>query len=417
MLKSENFRTIYKNTKSLMWLQVITYAISFMAVPFLVRKLGVSGFGIFFLAQSITGYLQYIVEYGFEVSATMEVSENRHDREKLSSIFYSVIKAKLILFSLVAVVFMAILYAVPYFENYRILYFLLLASMGVRAFVPNWFYRGMERMEVTAKYTAFSKVIYLIIILLIVRSDSDYTLAAFALLVSTSYNAFLSTRTALKYFNVSFLRIKGETKNRLKSGFPYFVQSMLDNSAKYFNHVYLSFVAGETAVGIYGGAEKIMDAARSVLSPVLQAILPRSKSIHNESPARWRDFYRKMLLFVIGVSFLLATLLFITSGISTSLILGDAFDSSSALLKIMSVYLFFYGMNHMMGVHVLSVLGKGGVFARLAGISRFSGILFSLSLTSVWGMQGAAFAMLIMEIVFMVLLLYYHITKRPFWGE
>ena len=49
-------------------------------------------------ALAFITYFALIVNYGFDLSATREISINRNNKEKLSNIFSSVIIAKILLF-------------------------------------------------------------------------------------------------------------------------------------------------------------------------------------------------------------------------------------------------------------------------------------------------------------------------------
>ncbi|MCD8569428.1 MAG: oligosaccharide flippase family protein, partial [Geovibrio sp.] len=57
-------RRIFSNASSLFILQLITYAISLAAVPYLVRVLGPSKYGLVILAQSVITYFIFLVDYG-----------------------------------------------------------------------------------------------------------------------------------------------------------------------------------------------------------------------------------------------------------------------------------------------------------------------------------------------------------------
>jgi PST family polysaccharide transporter len=106
----QKHQTILGNFFSLSILQVATYLAPLITLPYLVRVLGPSRFGLVELAHAIAVYLVILTDYGFNLSATREISLCRNDPRRLSEIFSAVMLLKLLLtvasfFALVAAVF------------------------------------------------------------------------------------------------------------------------------------------------------------------------------------------------------------------------------------------------------------------------------------------------------------------------
>ena len=81
---------LVKNTAMLYILQFSTYFLGLMVTPYETRVLGDEIFGYLGASTAIMVYFQLIIDFGFLLSATEEVSRCRTDQNALCRIFTSV---------------------------------------------------------------------------------------------------------------------------------------------------------------------------------------------------------------------------------------------------------------------------------------------------------------------------------------
>jgi PST family polysaccharide transporter len=88
--KLVNNITLAKNIGYLSMIQVVNILIPLIIYPYLILTLGKEVFGLTVFVQTVISYLIILVNFGFNLSATREISIHRSNTIKLSEIVSSV---------------------------------------------------------------------------------------------------------------------------------------------------------------------------------------------------------------------------------------------------------------------------------------------------------------------------------------
>ena len=109
-MASKEKKTLLENFLSLGALQIVSYVIPLINLPYLSRVLGVEKFGLVFFAFAFMQYFIMLTDYGFGLSATREIAVNRHNKNNLSNIFSAVTFLKIILL-LISFIILSLLFS------------------------------------------------------------------------------------------------------------------------------------------------------------------------------------------------------------------------------------------------------------------------------------------------------------------
>lgn len=95
--KSKDGKTVFANFGYLSLLQVAGYVFPLISMPYLARVIGADGFGKIAFASAIVVWIQTISDWGFNLTATRDVAQNRDNKELVSRIFSNVLWARSVL--------------------------------------------------------------------------------------------------------------------------------------------------------------------------------------------------------------------------------------------------------------------------------------------------------------------------------
>lgn len=172
--KSKDGKTVFANFGYLSLLQVAGYVFPLISMPYLARVIGADGFGKIAFASAIVVWIQTISDWGFNLTATRDVAQNRDDKELVSRIFSNVLWARSILTLLSGIILLAVVLLVPYLrENADIIFVTFLLVPGHILF-PEWFFQAIEKMKYTTLFNLLLKLIFTVAVFLFIHKREDY---------------------------------------------------------------------------------------------------------------------------------------------------------------------------------------------------------------------------------------------------
>ncbi|MCF2908824.1 flippase [Pseudoalteromonas sp. DL2-H2.2] len=396
------------NIAAMTGLQIATYIIPFVTLPYLTRVLGVDEWGKIAFAQVVVQFLTILVDYAFSWSATRDVAVARDSKSQYSSIFWSTFFAQLLLLG-ISFIIVAALGAFVNWESIDAQY-LLVASISLvgQLLFPQWLLQGLENLKALAVIQVASRCVLILPVFILVSGPQDAKLALFIQSVSGVIAGIFTFAYFYKKKIVIWVKPSFSSVYQvLRQGTSLFLSKVW--IALYTNCVpfLLGVVAGHEAVGFYKLAERFRTAAQSLLRPFAAAIFPRMSHLQNSNEAEAGKLLKISLMLVIGIGGSASLSLFLLSEYLVLLLAGEAFLAAVPVLEILSIVPLVVGISNVLGTQVMIAKGKVQPFNRIILSGAILALLVVYPFCYYFGANGAALTTLSAEFLVTILMFIY----------
>mgnify|MGYP001172760283 CR=1 FL=1 len=274
-MRKKELKTLISNTVLLYVLQISSIVLPLISFPYLTRVLGPEKFGIYVFANAAMIYFQMLVDYGFTLSSTKDCSIHRDNKQVLSVIMSSVIQAKLTLSGVGFLILLMISKFLNTFADNMVFLLLSYIPVFLSAFIPDFLFRGLEKMNVITYRTLIMKIIYTILIFIVINDPNDYIFIPIINSLSTIIVIFF-----VWYFITYRLQINYKVMD-IRSTF----QAIRESSVFFFSRIASTvygasniFVLGlfhsNSALAQFGVANTLYTGLRSLFSPIADSLFP-----------------------------------------------------------------------------------------------------------------------------------------------
>lgn len=343
---------LLKNTAMLYFLTFSTYLLGLLVIPYETRVLHTERFGLVGLAMSIMVYFQKVVDFGFLLSATEEVSRNQDDREELSRVFSAVTLGKLFLTALSGAVLLILCLLVPRWRDHTGFLFLFLAATAINCLIPDYLYRGLEQMEAIALRTVLIKLFFTGMIFLTLHGPEDYWWVP-VLNVIGNTAALLGVLVHLyRRLGIRFVPCGAErVKRSLKTSWVFFLSRMAAATYSAANTIIMDLISAGTATAFYDAANRLVNLAKGAFQPVSDSLYPYM--------TKNRDFrlVRKILLITEPVILLGCAVVFVWAEPLCALFFGAEYAPTGKILRALLPMIALILPNYLLGYPTMSPMG------------------------------------------------------------
>ncbi len=377
-------------------LQFFNLVIPLFSVPHLMKVLTPELYGLVSFSVGMCSMFLILIDFGFNFSATRDISKNDKSKEKVIEIFSTALVIKFFLF----LISIPILLTLVYFNsklylNWK-LHFITFSNVIGLVFYPIFVFQGLGKIRIIVYLNLIIKSISTLAIVFFINEKSDYIL--FPIINSLS-NLLLAILSMLYLYTIGYYfkfncvnNIKKSFINSLNIFLSNIVTSVYTSSTTFF----LGFLTSNVNVGYFSAAEKFIQVLKAIFSPLSQALFPFfSKKIDDLKGFR-KNIVSISVVFVILTLPPCILINFYSYEIINRLI-GPDYLYSSRILKIMSFIPVFVSISNAFSILGLINLGREFLIMRYTFLIAIFHSLHFYLFTINYGVLGSGASLLFTE--------------------
>ncbi|MES1224805.1 MAG: oligosaccharide flippase family protein [Bacteroidota bacterium] len=395
--------TVVKKNK-LIWnffslgvVQAMIALLQLIVIPHVIKKIGIDGFGVVAVAQVVILYLSVFTDFGFNQTATREVSLYRSDRQRISKIFFRVLFSKLVLCFFAFIILLILVLLIPVFRAHALLYLIAFVFVLGQSSLVTWLFLGFEKMQFIALLTLAGRVIFVILVFVFIRNKAQDFLFLFFLGLGTLISGVASIFSAYRLFKLEFIKpSRDEIVQELKEGWHVTIANLSIYTCQYANIFILRIFTNDLAVGYFSIAERVFFTIKQVLTMFSQVAYPGVCQLVQSGKefliSFWKQIYIPFLFCVISG----CLLIFIFSPQVLYFFMRDEYFHSVFFLRMMCVASVIVCLN-IPGTLTLLAMDKRKIYFRIVTIGMVLNIVSNLVLVQLFKGTGTIISIFITE--------------------
>ncbi len=403
-----------RNSAALYGVQFCRKVIPLITIPYLAHILGVVGWGTVAFVLSLGELIALFIEFGFNISATREVSQNRHSRPACSRIMAGVLSAQALLALLGLAIATTVSFFLPVLHDHPLLLGAGLLYAVAQGFMPLWFFQGLEQLGLAAALEVTGKLLALGALFVFVCHPQDawkvVAIQACASLLSTLAGLVLAIRLFSWHTPDYVLLVSA-----LRRGWPMFVFRSAESLYGVGNAFILGLFAPPSVVGYFAVAEKISKAVFGLLNPIRDALFPRLSHLVVTEPLRAARLARRGVAMMSAVGLVLSGTLYVAAPLLIHALAGRGFERAVTVLRILSPLPVVLSLTYSAGMQWLLPLGRDAAVNRIILVGGAINVTVAFLVAPRFAEVGMAASVLAAELLVCIGMVFTVISSTDLW--
>jgi O-antigen/teichoic acid export membrane protein len=367
-------KSLYKNSLYYILYRVVNVIYPLVTATYVSRILKPEGVGEVSLAQTVVIFLVACASLGIPNYGVREISK-KSTREETSILFSELFITNIISTLIISICYYSIVDSADFIENkalYNITGIILLLNM----INVDWFYQGKEEFKYITLRSCLVKCLSVFAIFAFVKNKNDINIYA-TIFVMAYVGNYLFNIVHLRKF--AYFTFKGiNPKKHLKFVAVLAITYISNEIYVTVDSVMLGIMSGNSVVGYYSNAMKLIKILVNVCSAMGTAVLPRLSRVRFEGETdRFNIIIKKAIQVLLWFTLPCVFGIWLTADYIIVSLFGDGFYPSIDILKILCLLALFKSFSNLF-LQVLLCVNKDTAATKI----YFGGMILNIMLNS-----------------------------------
>lgn len=385
--------------------------IAIITMPYINKSLGPEVLGKVEYVNVLINYFVLFSALGIPMYGIREISKVRDQPVLLARTTLELLGILLATTVVSYIVLFGIVYNLDYFSSYRDLILLMSIMIFLTNIGAEWFFQGLEeQLYITVRYVAV-RLVSVFLILFYISSPNDYLLYALCLVITACganlLNIYYLYRKSVR---VEFDLKKLNFKRHLKPVLTIFLATVSVNIYLQLDYFLLGSLVGDTYVGYYAVANKLIRFVIGFITVIGSVMLPRLSLLYDTDRVLYQRYLEKSFSFLILLSIPCSLYFF---AFAEPLIMnfgGGEYTPSILTMKILSPLCIIVSLAYFMGFLILYPMGKEKIYTWAVVFSALFSLVVNFFAIKEYKQDGAAVIAVLSEL-FAIIYMYVIIRK------
>lgn len=372
--------------------------VALIITPYLFQTLGEEEYGMVNLGLTVIMLFSILVNYGFHLNGPKRISLMRSNVLEKSALINEVIFTRLFISTTLLIVVFTLV-ELGLFRDYGIILLFSTVLLVNEAVFPMFILQGLDRISWISKANAFSKLLYLVFVLIIVQSKSDakwvnLLFGGTSLLVNVVLLRYIYRIESIKLVWVKPRAIL----YRFTENFQFFISTIAGHISIYGGLVILTNFVSDFELGQYSLAQRVAFLLRMIPVFIMQSILQNATRLYDKGEDDFRQYLKKAYRGGLLLTFVLGAAVAISAPLVIRIVGGEYIEYSENLLRILAFIPFLSTLNVSNMIRIL-VAERKDIMAKATWITALFMVITSVVGSFYFGGYGLAVALLLTELV------------------
>lgn len=259
--------------------EILAIVLPLITAPYIARVMGAENLGVFSYSHSVANLFLMIARLGVVNHGSRSIAACQKDNEKLNRVFSEIFSIQAVFGLLVTTVYMV--YIALFVKENQFIFFLQAIFVITALFDIGWLFMGLENFKKTVTRNIVVKIVSLISIFAFVHDRGDlgiYTIISTGSMLLGHLTLWLGLKKVVKFVKPTLSGIRTQLKGCLIM----FVPTIAVTIYTVIDKVLLGGLAGETQVGYYDQAAKLVAVPLGFITSFGAVMLPRMSAMEAE---------------------------------------------------------------------------------------------------------------------------------------